>query len=101
MTFAAIVLTVASLAQVVPNAVATFDGVFKTTKGKFVEVQVESGETMRMYITRGTKFIQKGKQVKPSAFHEGDPVRVDAERDLRMNLLAVKIEAVAVKETDK
>jgi hypothetical protein len=93
MTFAALVLTALSFLQVVPNAIATFDGTFKTTNGKFVEVQVPSGDTMRMYVTRGTKFIRDGKPVKAAAFHEGDPVTVDAERDLRMNLLAVKIEA--------
>ena len=101
MTFAAITLTVVSLFQVVPNAVATFNGTFKTSNGKFVEVQVESGDTMRMYITRGTKFVQGGKTVKVGAFHEGDHVRVDAERDIRMNMLAVKIEAVPEKEKEK
>ena len=98
MTFAALALTLVSLLQVVPNAVATFEGTFKTSNGKFVEVQMESGDTMRMYITRGTKFIQSGKNVKAVAFHEGDRVRVDAERDLRMNMLAVKIEAMPEKK---
>src|SRR3954468_16188445 len=81
------------LLQVVPTAVATFEGILKADNGKFLEVQVESGETMRMYHTHGTKFIKDGKPVKPSAFHEGDKVTVDAERDVRMNLLAVKVKA--------
>lgn len=98
MILPALTLALVSLFQPMPRAIATFDGVFKTSNGKFVEVQVESGETMRMYITRGTKFIQRGKPVKAAAFHEGDHVQIDAERDLRMNMLAVRIEAVPDKE---
>jgi len=77
------------------DAVATFDGVFKTADKKYVEIQMESGDTMRMYITHGTKFIRDGKTVKPSDFHDGDKVTADATRDVRLNLLAVKIEKKA------
>jgi hypothetical protein len=52
----------------VPNAIATFDGVFKTANKKFLEIQVESGETMRMYLTHGTKFVKDGKQRMPPTF---------------------------------
>src|SRR3981189_1634476 len=76
----------------VPNAIATFDGVFKTANKKFLEIQVESGDTMRMYLTHGTKFVKDGKAAHVSDFHDGDKVTVDAERDVRMNLLAVKVE---------
>jgi hypothetical protein len=76
----------------VPDAVATIDGIFKNASKKFVEVQVESGDTMRMYITGKTKFIRDGKPVKSSEFHDGDPVTADASRDARLNMLAVKIE---------
>jgi hypothetical protein len=76
----------------VPDAVATFDGVFKSADKKFIEIQVESGDTMRMYITHGTKFIIDGKPVKVTAFHDGDKVTADATRDSRLNMLAVKIE---------
>ncbi len=76
----------------VPNAIATFDGVFKNYNRKFVEMQVESGETMRMYVTRGTKFVRDGKAAHATDFHDGEKVTVDAERDLRMNLLAVRVE---------
>ncbi len=75
------------------EAVASFDGVFKNASKKVVEVQVSSGDTMRMYITRSTKFIQDGHPVQASAFHDGDKVNAEAERDARMNLIAVKIEA--------
>jgi hypothetical protein len=81
-----------NLGSAVVGAVASFDGVFKSADKKFVEVQVESGDVMRMYITHGTKFILDGKDVKASAFHDGDKVLADATRDARMNLLAVRIE---------
>jgi hypothetical protein len=77
----------------VPQAIATFDGVFKTANSKFVEIQVESGDTMRMYLTHGTKFVKDGHAAKVKDFHDGDRVTVDAERDVRLNLLAVKIES--------
>jgi len=77
----------------VEGAIATFDGVFKSADKKFVEVQVESGDIMRMYITHGTKFIKDGKAVKVTEFHDGDPVTADASRDVRLNMLAVKIES--------
>ena len=76
----------------VVDAVASFDGVFKSADKKFVEIQVESGDIMRMYITHNTKFVLDGKNVKPTAFHDGDKLLADATRDARMNMLAVKIE---------
>ncbi|HVW87482.1 MAG TPA: hypothetical protein VHB50_22500, partial [Bryobacteraceae bacterium] len=79
--FSTIVLLFGLLMQVVPNAIATFDGVFKSADRKFVEIQVESGETMRMYITHGTKFVRNGKPAHASDFHDGEKVTVDAERD--------------------
>jgi hypothetical protein len=74
-------------------AVATFDGEFKSADKKYVTVEVEDGQTMRMFITRGTKFIRDGKPARPADFHQGDKVSVDAERDARMNMLAVRVEA--------
>jgi hypothetical protein len=95
MTFSAFFSTAALLLALlqIPNAIATFDGTFKTANKKFVEIQVESGDTMRMYLTRGTKFIKDGKAVRAADFHDGDKVTVDAERDVRLNLLAVRVEA--------
>jgi len=83
------------------DAVATIDGVFKTADKKFVEVQVESGDIMRMYITGKTKFIRDGKAVKSSEFHDGEKVTADATRDARLNMLAVKIELVKPDEKAK
>jgi len=77
----------------VEDAIATFDGVFKSADKKFVEIQVQSGDIMRMYITHGTKFIRDGKTVKAAEFHDGDKVTADATRDARLNLLAVRIES--------
>jgi hypothetical protein len=74
------------------DAVATVEGTFKSADKKFVEIQVESGDTMRMYLTGKTKFIRDGKTVKASEFHDGDPVIADASRDARLNMLAVRIE---------
>lgn len=85
-------LCLAALVMQLPNAVATFEGVFKTANSKVVEVQVENGETLRMLRTRGTRFVRNGKPARPADFHDGEPVTVDAERDVRLNLLVVKVE---------
>src|SRR4051794_30364856 len=82
-----------ALLQIPEGAIATFSGVFKSADKKYVVVAVEGDEAMRMYITRGTKFIRNGKPARAADFHEGDNVDVDAERDARLNLLAVRVEA--------
>jgi hypothetical protein len=73
---------------------ATFAGTFKTAEHGRIVVEVENGETMRMYVTHSTKYFRDGKPAKLSNFQNGDRVSVDAERDVRMNLVAVRVEAV-------
>lgn len=87
-----VLLALAASFLQVPNVPATFTGVFKSADKKFLEVQVEEGETMRMYLTHATKYIRDGHPAKIAEFHTGDKVAVDAERDVRMNLVAVKVE---------
>lgn len=83
------------------DAVATFDGTFKSADKKYLFIDVEDGNTMRMYITGATKFIRDDKQVKASDFHSGDPVIVDVSRDARLNLLAVRVTAAPPKRENK
>ncbi len=73
---------------------ATFNGVYRGMESGRLVIEVENGQNMRMFVTGSTKFIRDGKRAKASEFHDGDPVSVDAERDLRMNLVAVRVEAV-------
>ena len=73
---------------------ASFSGTFKMAEHGRIVVEVEEGETMRMYVTHSTKYFRDGKPAKLSEFQNGDHVNVDAERDVRMNLLAVRVEAV-------
>ncbi len=77
-----------------PEAIATVNGTFKSADKKFITVQVEDDQLMRMYITGSTKFIRDGKLAKASEFELGEPVIVDTTRDARMNLLAVRIELI-------
>ena len=73
---------------------ASFSGTFKMAEHGHIVVEVEGGESMRMFVTHSTKYFRDGKPAKLGDFHEGDHVNVDAERDVRMNLLAVRVEAV-------
>jgi hypothetical protein len=81
-------------------AVATFDGKFKSADKKYITIEVEEGQTLRMYITGATKFVRDGKPAKVSDFEGDEAVTVDASRDARMNLLAVKVENVQGKKPE-
>lgn len=83
------------------DAVATFNGTFKSADKKFITIAVEDGQTMRMYITGSTKFIREGKPAKVSDFHTDERVTVDASRDARLNLLAVRVEALPAKVPER
>jgi hypothetical protein len=75
------------------EAVATFTGTFKSADKKFLTIAVDEGQIMRMYITSATKFIRDGKASKASDFHPDENVSVDASRDARLNLIALRVEA--------
>jgi hypothetical protein len=74
------------------EAIATFDGIFKSADKKFLFIGVENGETMRMYITGSTKFIREGKPAHAKDFKTDEKVTVEAERDARLNMIAVRVE---------
>lgn len=76
------------------EAVATFNGTFKSADKKLLLITVEDGQIMQMYITGSTKFIREGKPAKASEFHSEEDVTVDASRDAHFNLIAVRVEAV-------
>ena len=75
------------------DAVATFTGAFKSADKKFFTIEVESGESIRMYITGATKFVRAGKPAHVKDFQPGESVTADAARDARMNLLAIRVES--------
>jgi len=79
------------------DAIATFEGTFKSADKKHLLIAVEDGQTMQMYITGSTKFIRDGKPAKAADFHHDENVTVDATRDARLNMLAVRVEAVKPK----
>jgi hypothetical protein len=83
------------------DAVATFTGAFKSADKKYLFIEVEDGNTMRMYITGSTKFIRDDKPAKASDFHAGENITVDASRDARLNLLAVRVATVPAKAPDR
>jgi hypothetical protein len=83
-----------------PAAVATFTGKFKAADKKYITVEVEEGQSLRMFITGGTKFVRDGKPAKASDFAIDEAVTVEASRDNLMNLLAVRVENVAEKKPD-
>ena len=80
------------------DAVATFDGTFKSADKKFVQIEVENGQTMQMYITGRTKFVRDGKPAKAAEFQNGEAVTVETARDARFNLIAVKVETAKKQE---
>ena len=91
MTFLPALFTALLLLQAEPRAVATFDGVWKSGDRKQIYIAVESGETLRMLVTGATKFVRGRKPARITEFHEGEKISVDAERDLMMNMLVVRV----------
>jgi hypothetical protein len=95
MTLLASLTVLLALMQVqppVPSMIATFNGVYRGTESGRIVIEVENGQSMRMFVTGSTKFFRDGKPSKASQFKDGDPVTVDATRDVRMNLVAVRVE---------
>jgi hypothetical protein len=90
-----------ALLQFPTSAPATFSGVFRGSESGHIVVELENGQSMRMFVTGSTKFIRDGKPSHASAFHDGDPISVDAKRDDRMNLVALRVEAVKPKAPEK
>jgi len=80
-----------------PSVPATFTGVYRGMESGRVIIEIGPDRNMRMFVTGSTKFIRDGKKSKASEFHDGDTVTVDAERDLRMNLVALRVEMVPEK----
>jgi len=83
------------------DAVATFTGTFKSADKKYLFIDMEDGNTLRMYITGSTKFMRDDKAAKASDFHSGENVTVDASRDARMNLLAVRVSITPPKAPER
>lgn len=93
MTFFAAAVMMLALLQAPVQIPATFTGTFRgIEKGGHLVLEVEGGQQLRMFVVSSTKFVKDGKKVKASEFQDGDPVSVDAERDVRMNLVALKVE---------
>lgn len=74
------------------QAVASFNGTLKSADKKWLILAVENGESLKMFVTSKTRFLRDGKAAKPADFHDGEAVVVDAERDVRLNMIAVKVE---------
>ncbi len=78
-------------------AVATFTGKLKAVDKKFLLLEVDDGQTMRMYVTGSTKFIRDGEPAKAADFQRDENVTVDAMRDARLNMVAVRVEMAPAK----
>ena len=85
----------------ITDAVATFEGKFKSADKKYITIELDEGQTMRMYVTSSTKFFRDDKPVKAGDFKTDERVAVDASRDARMNLVAVRVAKVEPKPKPK
>src|SRR5580704_17620857 len=94
MNLLASIAVLLALLQAPPSVPATFNGVYRGVESGRVVIEVANGQNMRMFVTGSTKFIRDGKKSKASEFQDGDPVTEDAERDMRMNLVALRVEVV-------
>lgn len=94
MNLLASALVLLTLLQAPKPVAATFAGVFRGIESGHLVLEVEGGQDLRMFVIGSTKFVRDGKASKASQFHDGDSVSVEAERDMRMNLVALRVETV-------
>ena len=92
MNFLAQLALLTFLAQAPPPISATFEGIFRQPERGQLVLETENGQSLRMFVTGATKFVREGKPSRLNAFHDGDPVSVDAGRDMLMNLVATRVE---------
>lgn len=70
----------------------TFEGRLKVMTGKEITIQLQT-EDQLLTIRRDhkTKFIENGKEIKPSKIAVGTPLAIDVRQDLDLSPIAVRV----------
>lgn len=66
-------------------------GILKRITSKQIIMTVEGDETANILRTRKTKFLQKGKEIKPEQIQEGSLLSIDVGKDPDLNPIAINV----------
>lgn len=87
-----IVFAVGAAAQLdVPKVPAYFNGTIHTITKKEITLDRGDGNVMAFSITRKTRFLKDGREVKWSGFHQGDDVSLQSEEDFPGHFNALRV----------
>jgi hypothetical protein len=71
----------------------TFEGTLKLLSNKEIVIQLQSDQVLSIRRTRKTKFIENGKEIKPSDIAQGTPLAIDVKEDIDLKPLALRVVA--------
>lgn len=69
----------------------TFEGTLKMLTRKEIVIQLQSDQTLSIRRDRKTKFLEKGKEIKPESIEVGTPLAIDVKEDLDLKPMAVRV----------
>jgi hypothetical protein len=69
----------------------TMEGTLKMMTNKEITLQLQSEQMVIVRRDRKTKFLENGKEVKPSDIAVGTPLAIDVKEDLDLKPLAVRV----------
>src|SRR5260370_33615603 len=69
----------------------TFEGTLKLLTTHEIVIQLQSGQLLSIRRTRKTKFVDNGKEIKPSGIAQGTPLAIDVKEDIDLKPLALRV----------
>ncbi len=69
----------------------TFEGTLKLLTNKEIVIQLQSDQLLSIRRTRKTKFVENGKEIKPSDIAQGTPLAIDVKEDIDLKPLALRV----------
>ena len=69
----------------------TFEGTLKMMTNKEITLQLQTDQLLVIRRDRKTKFVENGKEVKPSNVAVGTPLAIDVREDLDLKPVAVRV----------
>src|SRR5260370_21558767 len=69
----------------------TFEGTLKLLTNKEIVIQLQSDQLLSIRRNRKTKFVENGKEIKPSDIAQGTPLAIDVKEDIDLKPLALRV----------
>ena len=69
----------------------TFEGTLKMLTRKAITIQLQSDQLLEIRRDHKTKFVENGKEIKPSDIAVGTPLAIDVHEDIDLHPIAVRV----------